>query len=59
MNIARLASLAAAFVITASQWALCLAFFFYTQPVTAVVPQVADGTSQSAIPEIVVIGHRS
>jgi hypothetical protein len=59
MNIARLASLAAALGFTASQWALCLALFLSTQPVTAVVPPPADTISQSGMPEIVVTGHRS
>ena len=59
MNITRLASFTAAISITATQWALCLALFLCPQPVSAVVPQIADDMSQSAIPEIVVIGHRS
>jgi hypothetical protein len=36
MNITRLTSLAAAAVITAFQWALCLALFLYMQPLAAV-----------------------
>jgi hypothetical protein len=59
MNITRLLSLAATFGITVIQWAICLALFLYAQPVTAVSPKFVHEASQSAIPEIVVIGHRS
>lgn len=58
MNNSRLTSLAAAFAITASQWALCLALFFYSQPVNAVGSQFVNDSSQANMPEIVVIGHR-
>jgi hypothetical protein len=36
MNVTRLTSLAAASVITAFQWALCVALFLHMQPVSAV-----------------------
>jgi hypothetical protein len=36
MNVSRLTSLAAAAVITAFQWALCVALFLSMQPVSAV-----------------------
>jgi hypothetical protein len=58
MNITRLVSIAAALGITASQWALCLAMFFYSQPVTALVPPIENDISSLAMPEIVVVGHR-
>jgi hypothetical protein len=42
MNITRPLSLAAALVITVSQWALCLALFIHIQPLTAITAQSTE-----------------
>jgi hypothetical protein len=56
MKFSRFLSLAAAFGITVIQWGLCLGIFPYTQRASAA--EVAAEYSV-ALPEIVVIGHRT
>jgi hypothetical protein len=57
MNIIRLVGLAAAAVITATQWAALSSPRLYTQSVQAIAAPVADDVPEGALPVIVVRAH--
>lgn len=58
MNVARLVSLAAALVITASEWAAFSSLPVHAQAVRAVAAPVVRAAPEAAVQEIVVIAHR-
>ena len=58
MNMNRWIRLAAASLVTAAQWALCLGLLLYTQPSTTFARPVAEQMGSGAMPVIVVTAHR-
>ena len=58
MNIIRLVGLAAAAVITATQWTALSSTLVHTQLVRPIAAPVADDMPDGALPVIVVTAHR-
>ena len=60
MNVSRLVSLAAAIILTGTQWTALSCPLTHTQSVRAVVAgaPVADDVSESSLPVILITAHR-
>jgi hypothetical protein len=58
MNASRLVSLAAALVITATEWAVFFSLPLHAQSLPAVTTPVASAAPDEALPVIVVTAHR-
>ena len=58
MNLIRLVGLAAAAVITATQWAAFSSPLVHAQSIRTLAVPVADDVSDSSLPVVVVTAHR-